>query len=348
MRSVSGGRRDTGKNVKQISSVLITGGTGSFGKQMLRTLLETTDAERVIVFSRDELKQFELSHAPWLQPHLERVRFFLGDVRDRERLALAFEGVDTVIHAAALKQVPAAEYNPFEAIKTNVMGAQNVIDAARANDVRKVVALSTDKAAAPINLYGATKLCSDKLFVAANNYSGVHRTTYSVVRYGNVMGSRGSVIPFFMARKDSGVLPITDERMTRFSITLTQGVDFVLDCLDRMWGGELFVPKIPSYRILEVAAAIAPEARIEVVGIRPGEKLHEEMITATDALSTVEFGDYYVILPSTPLWDLDRFQQESGKHPGRPVEEGFAYNSGTNAHFLSVEEIHDLIAKNVE
>lgn len=324
-------------------SVLITGGTGSFGKRMLRHLVENTAVERVVVFSRDELKQFELSHEPWLQPHLERVRFFLGDVRDAERLRLAFENIDVVIHAAALKQVPAAEYNPFEAIKTNVMGAQNVIDAARANNVQRVVALSTDKAAAPINLYGATKLCSDKLFVAANNYSGERKTIYSVVRYGNVMGSRGSVIPFFLARRDSGVLPITDPRMTRFSITLQEGVEFVVNCLDRMWGGELFVPKIPSYRILDVAAAIAPEARTEVVGIRPGEKLHEEMITTTDALNTIEFDDYYVILPSTPLWDLEEFRTKSGKRAGRMVADGFAYNSGTNDSFLTQDELCHLI-----
>jgi len=329
-------------------SVLITGGTGSFGKQMLRKLLEETDIERVIIFSRDELKQFELAHKSWLLPHIDRVRFFLGDVRDRERLMLAFEGVDVVIHAAALKQVPAAEYNPFEAIKTNVIGAQNVIDAARTQGVRRVVALSTDKAAAPINLYGATKLCSDKLFIAANHYAGPRGTLCSVVRYGNVMGSRGSVIPFFLERKDSGVLPITDERMTRFSITLEEGVRFVLQCLERMWGGELFVPKIPSYRILDVAAAIAPDARIEHVGIRPGEKLHEEMITVTDALATAEFDDYFVILPSLPLWETDRFVAESGHGNGRMAPEGFAYNSGTNDVFLTVEEIRDLIKTHVE
>jgi UDP-N-acetylglucosamine 4,6-dehydratase (inverting) len=334
--------------VSQFKSILITGGTGSFGKRMLRKLVEETQAERIVIFSRDELKQFELGNEAWLQPHLDRVRFFLGDVRDADRLKLAFEGIDVVIHAAALKQVPAAEYNPFEAIKTNVMGAQNVIDAARACGVRRVVALSTDKAAAPINLYGATKLCSDKLFVAANNYSGEHGTRYCVVRYGNVMGSRGSVIPFFQARRANGVLPITDERMTRFSITLTEGVEFVLACLDRMWGGELFVPKIPSYRILDVAAAVAPEAKTEVVGIRPGEKLHEEMITLTDALSTVEFDDYYVILPSMQLWDIDKFMRESGSGEGRMVAEGFAYNSGTNDRFMTRDEIVQSIEKNVD
>lgn len=331
----------------KFESVLITGGTGSFGKVMLRKLVEETDAERIIIFSRDELKQFEMSHLDWLQPHMERVRFFLGDVRDRERLILALEGVDVVIHAAALKQVPAAEYNPFEAIKTNVIGAQNVIDAARANDVKRVIALSTDKAAAPINLYGATKLCSDKLFVAANNYSGAQGTIYSVVRYGNVMGSRGSVIPFFLSRAPSGVLPVTDPRMTRFSITLDQGVAFVMNCLDRMWGGELFVPKIPSYRILDVAQAVAPEARIEVVGIRPGEKLHEEMITSTDALSTVEFEDYFVILPSLPLWDIERFMKESGKAAGVMAQDDFSYNSGTNTVFLTPDQIRELIGEHV-
>jgi UDP-N-acetylglucosamine 4,6-dehydratase len=329
-------------------SLLVTGGTGSFGKELVRTILETTSARRIIVFSRDELKQYEMANLPWLAPHRDRVRFFIGDVRDVERLKLAMEGVDVVIHAAALKQVPAAEYNPFECIKTNVLGAQNVIDAARANDVKRVIALSTDKAAAPINLYGATKLCSDKLFVAANNYSGAKPTRYSVVRYGNVMGSRGSVIPFFRERATSGSLPITDDRMTRFSITLAEGVRFVLDCLGRMWGGELFVPKIPSYRITDVAAAIAPDAKTELVGIRPGEKLHEEMITSTDAMSTVEFEDYYVILPSTPLWDLERFREESGPAPGHSVTENFAYNSGTNDHFLTVAEIGKLIAEHVD
>lgn len=325
-------------------SLLVTGGTGSFGQQLVRTLLETTDVRRIIVFSRDELKQFEMTHLPWIKPHLDRLRFFLGDVRDLERLKLAMEGVDVVIHAAALKQVPAAEYNPFECVKTNVLGAQNVIDAARSNDVARVIALSTDKAAAPINLYGATKLCSDKLFIAANNYSGSKPTRYSVVRYGNVLGSRGSVIPFFRVRASGGTIPITDPRMTRFSITLQEGVDFVLACLQRMWGGELFVPKIPSYRILDVAAAVAPGVPTEVVGIRPGEKLHEEMITGTDSRSTVEFEDYYVILPATPLWDLDRFRAESSARPGTMVAEDFAYSSGTNSDFLSPARLCELIA----
>ena len=324
-------------------SVLITGGTGSFGKFMARTLLEKSPVRRLVIFSRDELKQFEMQQLDWVKANDHRLRFFIGDVRDAERIRLACERIDVVIHAAAMKQVPAAEYNPFEAIKTNVIGAQNVIDAVRANGVKRVVALSTDKAAAPINLYGATKLCSDKLFVAANNYLGGRDCRLCVVRYGNVMGSRGSVIPFFKARAASGVLPITDARMTRFSITLEEGVNFSIACLNRTWGGEIFVPKIPSYRITDVAEAIAPGARHEIVGIRPGEKLHEEMITPTDALATAEFGDYYVILPSTPLWDEARFIATSGTAPGRRVAEDFHYNSGTNEDFLTRETIGALI-----
>ncbi|WP_327469963.1 UDP-N-acetylglucosamine 4,6-dehydratase (inverting) [Sphingopyxis sp.] len=325
-------------------SILVTGGTGSFGKAFIKRILETTDVQRVIIFSRDELKQFEMEQLDWVKTHRKRLRFFIGDVRDAERLRLACEGVDVVIHAAALKQVPAAEYNPFECIKTNVLGAQNVIEAARANGVKRVVALSTDKAAAPINLYGATKLCSDKLFVAANNYVGGRDLRLCVVRYGNVMGSRGSVIPFFRekARADSPVMPITDEAMTRFSITLEQGVDFVLNSLDCTWGGEIFIPKIPSYRILDVAEAIAPGVPTNIVGIRPGEKLHEEMITVTDALSTVEFDNYYVILPATPLWDVEKFIGESATNAGKMVAPDFHYESGSNPDFLTVEEIRAL------
>ena len=257
--------------------------------------------------------------------------------------------IDVVIHAAALKQVPAAEYNPFEAVKTNIIGGQNVIDAAIACGVNKVVALSTDKAAAPINLYGATKLASDKLFVAANNYKGKHDIKFSVVRYGNVMGSRGSVIPFFMDKKNTGVLPITDDRMTRFNITLQQGVDFVLKCLDKMWGGELFVPKIPSYRILDVAKAIAPECKLEIIGIRPGEKLHEEMITRTDAMNTVEFDDYFAIMPTSEYisWDSDSYLNNSNGFKGKYCEVGFKYSSETNKHFLTVEELRELIQNNI-
>lgn len=325
------------------SNILVTGGTGSFGKRFIATLLERHRPNRVVVYSRDELKQFEMSTQQPFAAKADVLRYFLGDVRDAHRLERAMEGIDIVVHAAALKQVPAAEYNPFEAVKTNVIGGQNVIDACLATNVRRVIALSTDKAAAPINLYGATKLCSDKLFVAANNYRGARDIRFSVVRYGNVLGSRGSVIPFFLQRKDSGVLPITDERMTRFSITLQQGVDFVLDCFGRMWGGELFVPKIPSYRIPDVAKAVAPGCRTEIVGIRPGEKLHEEMITDTDALNTVEFDDYYVILPATPLWNEEEFRTTSGTSPGRRVPFGFRYNSGENPDFLTSDDITRLL-----
>jgi len=324
-------------------TILITGGTGSFGRRFAATMLERHRPTKVIVFSRDELKQFEMAHAEPFRSHLERVRFFIGDVRDRDRLVMAMEGVDVVVHAAALKQVPAAEYNPFEAIKTNVIGGQNVIEASLAAGVRKVIALSTDKAAAPINLYGATKLCSDKLFVAANNYRGRRDIRFAVVRYGNVLGSRGSVVPFFLQCRSAGVLPITDDRMTRFSIRLQEGVDFVLQCLRTMWGGELFVPKIPSYRILDVAAAVAPECRLEHIGMRPGEKLHEEMITSTDALSTLEFKDHFVILPSTPLWDVDKYRREASHAEGRVPAPGFSYDSGTNDRFLSVDELRALV-----
>ena len=323
-------------------SILITGGTGSFGKKFIQTILDRYVPKKVIVYSRDELKQFEMQQA--LPGDGDSpMRYFIGDVRDLGRLKMAMTDVDIVIHAAALKQVPACEYNPFEAVKTNIMGGQNVIDAAISCGVKKVIALSTDKAAAPINIYGATKLASDKLFISANNYSGKHDIKLSVVRYGNVMGSRGSVIPFFLKQKEKGVLPITDERMTRFNITLQNGVDFVLQCLDKMWGGEVFVPKIPSYKILDIAKAIAPEAKYDFVGIRPGEKLHEEMITETDAFNSVEFGKYFVILPSTILWDVDKFKKESNSSIGKMCEFGFSYSSGTNKDFLSLEDLKTLI-----
>ena len=328
-------------------SILITGGTGSFGKHLIKTILKQHQPERIIVYSRDELKQFEMQNSKIFANEKVLIRYFIGDIRDFKRLKKAMEDVNIVVHAAALKQVPATEYNPFEAVKTNVIGAQNVIDAAFEANVEKVVALSTDKAAAPINLYGATKLTSDKLFIAANNYKGKHDIKFSVVRYGNVMGSRGSVIPFFLERQNTGVLPITDKRMTRFNITLQQGVDFVLQCLERMWGGELFVPKIPSYRILDVAEAVAPECKQNIVGIRPGEKLHEEMITQSDALNTIEFEDYYVILPSIRIWSKEKFINKSNFRKGRPCEEGFSYNSNTNQHFLSVNELKKLIEENV-
>lgn len=326
-------------------SILVTGGTGSFGKKFVETiLLQYPEIERVVVYSRDELKQFEMAQQ-FPEVHYKQIRYFIGDVRDLDRLIRAMEGIDIVIHAAALKQVPAAEYNPMECIKTNVMGAQNVIEACFSSKVRQVVALSTDKAAAPINLYGATKLCSDKLFVAANNMKGTRDLKLSVVRYGNVMGSRGSVIPFFLNKRNEGVLPITDERMTRFNISLKEGVDLVLRALQIQWGGEIFVPKIPSYRINDVATAIAPNCRQKVVGIRPGEKLHEEMVTETDAINTIEFKDYFVILPSMELWNVDELCRT---FDGKLCEPGFFYNSGTNSDWLDVEQLRSLIKLHVD
>jgi UDP-N-acetylglucosamine 4,6-dehydratase len=326
-------------------TVLVTGGTGSFGRRFVATVLERyPKVERLVVYSRDELKQYEMAQVFPMEKY-RAMRYFVGDVRDRDRLSRALEGIEIVVHAAALKQVPACEYNPFEAIKTNILGAQNVIETSIDRGVKKVVALSTDKACAPINLYGATKLCSDKLFVAANNYRGKHDIRFAVVRYGNVLGSRGSVIPHFMARRGDGVLPVTDERMTRFNITLEEGANFVLFALEKMWKGEIFVPRLPSYRITDVAEAIAPGCRIEVVGIRPGEKLHEEMITATDSLGSMEFPDYFVISPSTPLWDEREYMSAFG---GRRCADGFSYNSGTNDRWLSVEDIRRLIRKHVD
>jgi len=319
-------------------TILITGGTGSFGKQYCKTLLKFFQPKKIIIYSRDELKQFEMQQ-DFNSPEM---RYFIGDVRDQGRLIQAMNGVDYVIHAAALKQVPAAEYNPMECIKTNIYGAENVIQAALANKVNKVIALSTDKAANPINLYGATKLASDKMFVAANNISGSQQTTFSVVRYGNVVGSRGSVVPFFDKLISDGCdsLPITDKRMTRFWITLQQGVDFVLKNFQRMHGGEIFVPKIPSARIVDLATAMAPELLQKVVGIRPGEKLHEIMCPADDSHLTLEFDDHYVIKPSIKFHhqELDYVENNLGEK-GRLVEQGFEYNSGTNVHFLSVKEV---------
>jgi UDP-N-acetylglucosamine 4,6-dehydratase (inverting) len=325
--------------------ILITGGTGSFGRAFTRTLLESyPEIRRIVIFSRDELKQFEMAQ-DFPRERFPQLRFFIGDVRDAHRLQRAMEGVDIVVHAAAMKQVPAAEYNPFECIQTNVLGAQNVIDASFDNKVKQVVALSTDKAAGPINLYGATKLCSDKLFVAANNMRGSRDIRLSVVRYGNVMGSRGSVIPFFLKKKLAGdPLPITDESMTRFNISLQEGVEMVLNALKCMWGGEIFVPKIPSYRITDVARAIAPGRPTRVVGIRPGEKLHEEMVTETDAYNTIEFENYFVILPSMRLWNEDAYMQQFN---GRRCPPGFKYNSGTNTQWLSVEQLRELIDTHV-
>jgi UDP-N-acetylglucosamine 4,6-dehydratase len=314
-------------------SVLVTGGTGSFGRAFVRTLLERSDPRRVIVYSRDELKQYEMAE----QLRDRRLRFFLGDVRDLPRLQRACQGVQVVVHAAALKQVPAAEYNPFECIKTNVLGAQNVIEAALNTGVERVLALSTDKAANPINLYGATKLCADKLFVAANAYAAGRGPLLSVVRYGNVVGSRGSVVPFFLSARKNGVLPITDPRMTRFWITLDQGVEFVLECLRRMRGGELFVPKIPSTDIMTVVEALAPSCRTEVVGIRPGEKLHELMIGEDDARRTRDMGEYYVLEPQQPWWDNGHLAL------GAAVPDGFSYRSDTNPQRLDVGEVRELL-----
>ena len=323
------------------ASVLITGGTGSFGQQFVRTVLHRYDLKRIVIFSRDELKQSQMAQADYAaQDERNRLRFFLGDVRDPERLRRAMEGVDTVVHAAALKQVPAGEYNPQEFVKTNIGGAQNVIDAALDSGVKRVVALSTDKAAAPINLYGATKLVSDKLFVSANHIKGPRDIRFSVVRYGNVLGSRGSVIPFFLSRAASGELPITDPAMTRFNISLDEGVDLVLWALAHARGGEIFVPRIPSYRITDVAEAVAPGAAHPVAGIRPGEKLHEEMITTSDSHQTVDLGPHYAILPTADSDFKARYVEATG---AVPVEPGFTYNSGTNERFLTVDELRELI-----
>lgn len=326
------------------ASILITGGTGSFGKAFTkRVLTEFPSIKRLVIYSRDELKQFEMSQE-FSDSKYGGLRYFIGDIRDESRLRRALEGIDIVVHAAALKQVPAAEYNPFECIKTNVLGAQNLIEACLDSSVQCVVALSTDKAAAPINLYGATKLCSDKLFVAANNIKGRRDIRFSVVRYGNVMGSRGSVIPLFLARRKSGVLPITDPRMTRFNISLQEGVDMVLWAIRNALGGEVFVPKIPSYRIVDVASAIAPECEQRVIGIRPGEKIHEEMITASDSFNTIDLGRYFAILPASVQQSMADYCATSG---GAPVPAGFSYDSGSNPDFLSVEQLRTMINRHV-
>lgn len=327
-------------------TILVTGGTGSFGKRFIaRVLKEYPGIKKIIVFSRDELKQYEMSVLDDFKSAENKIRFFIGNVRDGERLKRACEGVDIIIHAAALKQVPAAEYNPVECIKTNINGAENVINAALDCGVSKVVALSTDKAAAPINLYGATKLCSDKLITAANNMKGARELSFSVVRYGNVMGSRGSVIPYFMKKAKDGVLPITDNAMTRFNISLDEGVDMVLHAIEHAWGGEVFVPKIPSYKITEVAKAIGPNCEYPVIGVRPGEKIHEEMITETDSLNTLDCGKYYVILPSTPIWSVDDYKSHL-KATAVPV--GFKYNSGENTEWVEAAELISLIKKHID
>lgn len=326
-------------------SVLITGGTGSLGKALTRRIFdEWPDVSRLVIFSRDEQKQFVMAQDYPLSKY-PAIRFFIGDVRDRERLVRAMQGIDYVIHAAAMKHVHLAEYNPSECIKTNVGGAENVIYACLETGVERVVALSTDKACAPINLYGATKLTSDKLFIAANNIRGSNPIRFSVVRYGNVMGSNGSVIPFFINKRKEGFLPITDPRMTRFNISLDGGVDMVFHALANAWGGEIFIPKIPSYKITDVAEAIAPNLDHPVVGIRPGEKIHEEMITPSDSFYTYDVGKYYAILPTTPRWSTEEFQ---ATFKAKKVEQGFSYNSGTNTEWVSVEDLRRYITDHVD
>ena len=327
-------------------SILITGGTGSFGKALVKTILKQyPDVKRLAVFSRDELKQYEMAQE-FNDVDFPAIRYFIGDVREKDRLRRALEGIEIVVHAAALKQVPTAEYNPFECIKTNILGAQNLVEASLDTpSIRKVVALSTDKAAAPINLYGATKLCSDKLFIAANNVKGFRDLCFAVVRYGNVMGSRGSVIPFFLKKRKTGILPITDPTMTRFNISLQQGVDMVLWTIKNARGGEIFVPKIPSYRITDVAKAIGPECEHPVSGLRPGEKIHEEMITASDSFNTVDIGQYFAILPTTGKYAPAQYCDQNGC---KMVAKGFAYNSGTNPDFLTIEQLREQIQLHVD
>lgn len=321
-------------------SILITGGTGSFGKMFTKIILNKyPKVKRLVILSRDEQKHFQMG-MEFPESKYPAIRYFIGDVRDKKRLVRAFEGIDIVIHAAAMKHVHLAEYNPMECVKTNVLGAENVIEAAFETQVKNVVALSTDKAAAPINLYGATKLTSDKLFIAANNIRGNRDLKFSVVRYGNVMGSNGSVMPFFLKKREDGVLPITDKRMTRFNISLEDGCEMVFNAIDQAWGGEIFVPKIPSYKIVDVATAICPKCEQKEVGIRPGEKIHEEMITASDSFTTYDLGKYYAILPQNPVFDLKNYITH---FKAKAVEQGFNYNSGENEEWETVESLRELI-----
>lgn len=324
-------------------SILVTGGTGSLGRALTKEILSNHKIKRLVIFSRDEQKQFQMAQE---FPHAKynAIRYFIGDIRDYDRLRRAFKGIDYVIHTAAMKHVPIAEYNPMECVKTNILGAENIINACLESDVERVVSLSTDKAAAPINLYGATKLASDKLFVAANNIKGFKQIKFSVVRYGNVMGSNGSVIPFFMNKRREGVLPITNEYMTRFNISIEDGVKMVLHALENAWGGEVFVPKIPSYKITDVAEAIGPSCEKKIVGIRPGEKIHEEMITASDSFFTYDIGDYYSIIPSVPIWNKNEYITY---FKAKKVQEGFSYNSKDNDEWVGVEELRNLIINNL-
>ena len=326
-------------------SILITGGTGSLGQALTKRILyQFPEIKRLVIFSRDEQKQFKMAQI--FSPNkYKAIRYFVGDIRDYSRISRALREIDYVSHTAALKHVPIAEYNPMECVKTNVLGAENLINACLETEVKKVVALSTDKAAAPINLYGATKLTSDKLFIAANNIKGKNNIKFSVVRYGNVMGSNGSVIPFFYEKKKEGVLPITDKKMTRFNISLDEGVDMVLHALRTAWGGEILIPKIPSYRITDIANAIGPDCKHLEIGIRPGEKIHEEMITSSDSFSTYDLGKYYVILPQKPIWNLNEYIK---KFKAIKVKEGFSYNSGNNDSFLSIKQLKKLIRTHIE
>jgi len=344
------------KKIFNNKSILITGGTGSFGQQFTKEILSNYRPKKIIIFSRDEFKQYEMQNSQFfkrfysVKKNQNILRFFIGDVRDKDRLIFALKNeIDYVIHAAALKQVTTCEYNPFEAIKTNIIGAQNLVDACLDSNVKKIIALSTDKASSPINLYGATKLTSDKIFIAANYYKGKKRKIrFSVVRYGNVMGSRGSVIPLFLSLKNNLNFPITDKNMTRFNITLPESIKFVISCFSKMWGGELFVPKLPSYKIMDLLKAISPIAKPRIIGIRPGEKLHEEMIPSADSINTVDFKDYYVIMPSSKLipWDQIKFINKSSNYKGKRCKEGFCYNSKNNTVYLSVDEIRKLISIN--